>query len=65
MLKRRSKWDRALARARSDGATSPAEIKRVAKHYFARLVVGGATISRNMNTGKLTVHRNTNRPNLP
>jgi hypothetical protein len=59
MAENRSKWERALSIARSylpEG--SEEEINRMAKHFFARLVVGpGATIGRNMDTGKLTVTR--------
>lgn len=60
-----SKWERAvkLARSQHPNATD-ADVHRVAKHLFARMISGGRTIGKK--SGKLVIDgRVPQRPHLP
>lgn len=53
-----SKYDKAKRIANSQlPGSSPQELKIFAKHIFAKLIVGGATIGRNGDTGELKIHK--------
>lgn len=52
---REERWQKALKVARSYGLTKEEDIKRGAKHIFAKWVVGFATIGRV--NGRLVVHK--------
>jgi hypothetical protein len=49
-----TRWETALRQAKAYGFQGE-EAKLLAKHFFAKMIVGGATIGRV--NGKLVVHR--------
>lgn len=53
-----SKYDKAKNFANSQlPNSSPQQVERFAKHLFAKLIVGGATIGKNGDTGELKIHK--------
>lgn len=63
-MEKKTKWERSVQQARAYGITDDAAVKRIAKHIFARKIVGGATIGRV--NGRLVIHRDpVPKPKLP
>lgn len=60
---RKTRYEEALEVARSYGVKNNEEAKRWAKHIFARMISGGATIGKV--NGKFVIHKKRIRPRLP
>lgn len=60
---RKTRYETAVEIARGYGDVDEGDVKRSAKHIFARMITGGATIGKV--NGKLVVHRDRIRPKLP
>lgn len=62
MIQKITRYEEALSIARGYGFKGD-DVKRAAKHIFARMITGGATIGKV--NGKLVVDKKRVRPNLP